>query len=109
MPIATVALPAMTIPSSTSTSNAVRNLDDSVAVSILSPAALTSTTITIQVEPTSTGTDWVTLQSGGSDVTISAVSKAIVVNPFPFRQLRVIGNASEAADRTFTVLRTVPV
>ena|SRR3990167_2980745 len=109
MAIATVTLPAMIILSGASTSNAVRHLDDAVAVSILSPDTLTSTTITVQVEPTSTGTDWVTLQSGGSDVVIEAVSKAIVVNPFPFRQLRVIGNAAEAADRTFTVLRTVPV
>ncbi len=109
MAIATVDLPPMIVPIGTSTSNALRNMDDTVAVSISAPGTLTSTTITIQVEPTSTGTAWVTLYSGGSPVVIEAVSVGIVINPFPYRQLRVVGSGAEAAARTFTVRRTVPI
>ncbi len=107
MAIATVASPALTIQSGTTSSNALVNLDDAIALAIFASTALTGT-VTVQVEPTSTGSAWSNLQSGGVDVTIAA-TKAIVLNPMPFKQLRLLSNASEGATRTFSVLRSMPV
>lgn len=109
MAVQTIDLPDLVIPNGTSTSNAVRSLDNAVAVSISSPAALTSTTITIQVEPTSTGTSFVTLLSGGTSVVIESVNVGIVINPFPYRQLRLTASAAEGAARTFRVRKTEPI
>jgi hypothetical protein len=89
------------------TSNAIGFFDDAWAISIYSPTTtFTSTYVTIQVEPTSTGTDFVTLQSGGSDVTLSS-GKAMVLSPLPFMQMRIVHDAAEAAERTFTVRKTI--
>ena len=107
MALAAPALPNLVFSSGGTTSNAVTNLDDSLAISLFAPSAL-SGTVTVQVEPTTTGTAFVTLQSGGVDVSIAA-SKAIVLNPVPFRQLRLSSSVAEAATRTFTAMRMMPV
>src|SRR5713101_2530813 len=99
-------MPNLTLTTASTVSNALSNLDDAIAIGIVAPTAVTGT-ITVQVEPTATGTAFVSLQSGGVDVTIAA-AKAIVINPFPFRQIRLITSATEAATRTFSVLRTMP-
>lgn len=106
MAFAYVQSPACIIPNGLSTSNVLSNLDDCWAIGLTAPATL-SGTITVEVEPTSTGIAFVTLQSGGLDVSIAA-SKAIVLSPFPFRQLRLVSTAAEGADRTFSVLRIMP-
>ena len=100
-----VDLPALIFSTASTTSNAVGGIDDALGLTIYSPATLTGT-ITVQVEPTSTGTSFVDLQSGGADVTIPA-SKATVLNPITWRQIRLITGTTEAAARTFTLTKGV--
>jgi hypothetical protein len=107
MPLQVVGLPALTFSTASTTSNAIGILDDSWGLTLYSPSALTGT-ITVQVEPTDTGTNFVDLQSGGVDVTLPA-GKATVINPIPFRQLRLITGTTEAAARTFTVTKSILV
>ena len=62
---------------------------------------------TVQVEPSSTGTSFVDLQSGGADVTVTA-SEALVLEPVPFGQLRFLatgttGTATIAVSGAFVV------
>jgi hypothetical protein len=99
---------AMTIPSGGSTSNAITDFDDAWGLTIYSPVTVTATMITVQVEPTSSGTSFVTLQSGGSDVTIPA-SRATVISPVPFKQMRVTSSSAEGQDDVFKVTRTIVV
>jgi hypothetical protein len=107
VPLAVTRMPDMVTTAGGTTSNAIGIFDDAWAISIYSPATtFTSTYVTIQVEPTSTGTDFVTLQSGGSDVTLSS-GAAMVISPLPFMQLRIVHDAAEAAARTFTVRKTI--
>ncbi len=107
----TVNLPTLTV--STNASGVSPGLgtvlDYSVAISILAPATLTTTSGgAVQVEPTDTGANWVTLLSGGNTVFVPQAS-AIVINPFPFRQIRLSSSATETAPRTFQLLATIPV
>jgi hypothetical protein len=89
------------------TSNAIGLFDDGWAISIYSPATtFTSTFVTIQVEPTSTGTDFVTLFSGDDPVLLSS-GAARVLSPLPFLQMRIVHDVAEAAERTFTVRKTI--
>jgi len=96
----------MTTTSGGTTSGVIRQFDDAWALTIYSPATLTSTSVTIDVEPTDTGTSFVTLQSGGSDVVMVA-GKATVISPVPFMQMRVVCGAAEGADRVFRVTKTI--
>lgn len=97
----------MVIVNASSYSNAISVFDDATALTIFSPASLTGT-VTIETEPSSTGTNFVTLQSGGTDVTLSA-GKATVLNKVGWRQMRLASNASEAAARPFPVTKAVNV
>ena len=106
MPLALRGMPTMTTTSGGTTSNVIRQFDDAWALTIYSPATLTSTSVTIDVEPTDTGTSFVTLQSGGSDVVMVA-GKATVISPVPFMQMRVVCGAAEGADRIFRVTKTI--
>lgn len=106
MPLALRGMPDMTVANGGTTSGVIRQFDDSWAITVYSPATLTSTSVTIDVEPTDTGTNFVTLQSGGSDVVIVA-GKATVISPVPFMQMRVVCGAAEGAARTFTVTKTI--
>lgn len=100
-------LPAMTVVSGSSYSNIISIFDDATALTIYSPATLTGA-VTIETEPTSTGTNFVTLQSGGTDVTLPA-GKATVLNKVGWRQMRLASAASEASARAFFVTKSVNV
>ena len=93
----------LTTDNAPSTANAVP-VDDAWALGMVAPSVLTGT-ITIQVEPSSSGTNFQTLQSAGTDVTITA-GKAIVISPFPYKQVTVASAAQEASPRTFTLTKT---
>ena len=107
MPLTVTGLPTLTIPNGLSTSNALKDFDDAFGIAIYSPATL-SGTVSVQVEPTSSGTSFVTLQSGGSDVTLPA-GKATILNPVPWKQMRLVSGAAEGADRSFAVTRALLV
>ena len=97
----------MTITSGQTASNAVTSCDDADTIVVYAPAALTGT-VTIQIEPTLTGTSFVDLQSGGTDVTIGAGNSTSITS-VGFRQLRGSSNAAEGADRVFPVTKQFPV
>ena len=102
----TVNLPSivLTTSGSPSTGNALTDLTDIYAISIIGPATLTGT-VSIQVEPTSSGTTYATLQSGGVDVTVAA-ARAIVIAPFPYKQITLVSTATEDSPRTFRLAKT---
>lgn len=85
-------LTAFTFTGTSTTSNAIGDFDDCRSVSI-SIITTTGTTFTVQVEPTPTGTDFMDLQSGGADVTVTA-SEGLVIEPVPFRQMRLLATAA---------------
>lgn len=68
---------------------------------IYAPATLPET-VTVQIEPTKTGTAFCTLLSGASDITVPA-GKAVIIMETPFAQLRVVAGANVGADRVFQV------
>ena len=105
MALVLVGMPSMVVPIATSTSNAIRQFDDAFAITLYSPT-LTSTTVQVMVEPTSTGSNWVVLQSGGTDVNIESL-KGTVISPAAFLQMRIETGGAEAAARTFTVTKTI--
>lgn len=98
-----VNLPDLTISNAGTTSNAIGSIDDAEAIVIYAPATLTGT-VTVQVEPTETGTAWVDLTSGGSDVTIAA-GNSVTITEGGFRQLRLSSSAAEGAARVFSVTK----
>jgi hypothetical protein len=69
-------------------------------IGILNPATLTGT-VTVEVCDSATGT-FRTLQSNGVDVTL-AVTKAVVLDPFPFSFMRIHSGSAEAAARSFII------
>src|SRR5258706_14352330 len=99
-------MPSMVVANGGTTSGVIRQFDDAWALTIYSPATLTSTSVTIDVEPTDTGTSFVTLQSGGSDVVMVA-GKATGISPVPFMQMRVVCGAAAGGARTFRVTKTI--
>lgn len=105
MPLALVGMPNMTTTSGGTTSSLIRQFDDAWALTIYSPV-VTSTSVTIEVEPTSTGASFVTLQSGGTDVVIAG-EKATVLSPVPFLQMRMVSSGVEGAERIFRVTKTI--
>ena len=107
MPLIVVGLTTLTIPNAASTSNAIATLDDAFGLTVYGPTAVTSTAITIQVNPSETSTSgWVDLQSAGTDVTLPA-AKATVISPITFRQMRLVASGLEAASRAFPVTKSV--
>ena len=103
----------MAAPNTTLTIAAGATLSDSVAIAngirclgVDAPATLTGT-ITVQVEPTSTGAAWATLTSQGSNVTVPAGS-SVSIFPITFGQIRLSSSAGEAAARSFTVTQPPP-
>lgn len=99
-----------TIASSGNTSNVIAvdsvsldSLAGAAGVCIYAPAALTGT---ITVEVSVDGTTFVTLQSGGADVSIGA-GKAITLTEISFRHVRLKSSGSEAAQRVFSVSKLV--
>lgn len=106
MALTVTGLPSMLTTAGGTTSNAVGHLDDAWGLTIYAPATLTSTSVLVEVEPSSTGTNFVALQSGGADVTFVA-GKATVISPVPFRQIRVVCGAAEGGARTFTLTKAI--
>ena len=108
MPLTVVGLPNLVIPSSQA-SNAVGLLDDAWGLTIYAPAAITSTSgVAVQIEPTETGTNFLTLQSGGADVYV-VQGRATVISPVPFKQIRMLSSVTEATDRIFTLTKAILV
>lgn len=105
MPLIVRGLPSMTL-TADSTSNAVGLIDDAWGLTIAAPASLTASQVTVKVELTTTGTSFVTLQSGGTDVTLTA-GTATVISPVPFRQIRISSTATETA--TFRLSKAILV
>ena len=99
---------SLTIPSGGSTSNAIVDFDDAWGLTIYSPVTVTASQCYVQVEPSSSGTTFVTLQSGGSDVFMEA-AKALVISPVPFKQMRITSSATEGQTDVFRVTRTIAV
>jgi len=87
-------------------SNPVGAIDDAWGLTVISPPSLTASQVSVQVELTDTGTSFVTLQSGGVDVTLVA-NKATVISPVPFRQIQISSTASETA--TFQLSKAILV
>lgn len=71
------------------------------SITIEAPDTLTGT-VTVQVSGERSGTDFTTLQSDGSDITIAA-SDAITIDPITAMQLRLHSGSAETGDRTFRV------
>lgn len=101
-------LPTLQIVSGSSYSQAISIFDDATALTLFTPATMTSTGLTIEVEPTSTGTNFVTLQSGGSDIVLPP-GKATIINKVGWRQMRVGSLVTEAAGRSVPVTKSVNV
>ena len=104
MPLRTVALDNLVIANSGTTSNALtaNDLKFVEGVTIFGPSALTGTA-TVQVSYD--GTNFLALQSGGADVTVTA-AKALSINPLAAKGLRVVSGSAEGAERTMRVLAT---
>ena len=101
-------LPPLIVVSGSSYSNAISIFDDATALTVYTPATLTSTGLYVEVEPTATGTNFVTLQSGGVDVNLPP-GKATVFNKVGWRQMRLAAPATETAARTCPVTKAVTV
>jgi len=102
------ALPPMIVVSGSSYSNIISIFDDATALTIFTPATITSTGFFIEVEPTTTGTNFVTLQSGGTDVSLPP-GKATVINKVGWNQMRLAAPATEGGARTCPVTKSVNV
>lgn len=74
-------------------------LDHAVTITVQAPAVLTGTA---KPEISVDGTNWVTLQSAGADVSLPA-GKATVLPPFTARDFRIVSGSAEGADRAFLV------
>ena len=108
MPLVVVNHQSMTILTGVSTSNAIADFDDAYGLTVYSPATVTATGVNVEVCPSSSGTDFVALQSGGSDVVLPA-SRATVISPVPFKQMRITSPAVEGQNDVFTVTRVIVV
>lgn len=109
MPLAVVGLPNAVIANGGTVSNAIRQFDDAWGLTIYAPATITSTSgVQVQVEPTSTGTNFVILQSGGVDV-FAPQARATVISPVPFMQLRLVSSVAEGQTDTFVITKAILV
>ena len=100
-------LQSLSITSGNSSSLGVSLIDDAYGISIMAPATLTASQVTIQVAMSSIQAA-VTLLSGGTAVTMAA-GQGLVISPLPYRWLYVLSTAAEAAARTFPVGKVVIV
>jgi hypothetical protein len=104
--LAIISLPSCVTTAAATLSSPVRTIDDAFGLTIYAPLTLSSTSNTVLVEPTSTGNNFVILQSGGVDVIFEA-GKATVISPVTFRQIKISGNTPETGDRTFVLTKAV--
>ena len=107
MPLTVAKLPSLVVTTS-GVSNAVGILDDAYGLTLYVTTTFTSTAVSVEVEPTDTGTNFVTLQSGGSNVVISS-GTATVISPVPFRQLRLATNTNEDSAKTVLLTKAILV
>ena len=103
MALSIASLPSLVVTTSGS-SNAVGLIDDAYGITLYVTTTFTSTSVTVQVEPTDTGTNFVILQSGGSNVVITS-GTATVISPVPFRQIRLATNTNEATEKTVVLTK----
>lgn len=69
-------------------------------LTLTAPEVLTGT-VTVQVQATRSGVDpWVTLQSSGVDVEVTA-GKSVTISPISAARLRLVSSVAEGADRLF--------
>lgn len=101
-----VNLPTLVIANGGTESDALdyQDLRHVESLTIFGPSALTGVA-TVEVAPTRTpvAADWVALQSGGADVTITA-DKATTIHPGVAQALRIVSSAAEGAERSFPVI-----
>ena len=71
------------------------------SLTIHGPSALTGTA-TLQSLDAVGGSAWTPVQSGGSDVTVTA-AKALVLTEVPFGTIRILSGSAESAERKFPV------
>ncbi len=71
------------------------------SIAIHGPSALTGTA-TLQAADDVAESAFIPVQSGGSDVTITAV-KTLTLTETPFGTLRIVSGSAEGAERTFPV------
>ena len=92
----TINLPTQTLTTSAQTSSGLGGLDSTIALGLITLSTITSTMgVQVQVEQTSSGSNWAVLLSGGNTVYITS-GNAIVINPFPYKQLRFGSSVTEA-------------
>lgn len=108
----TVLAGVMTVPSAggaTTTSNVLdfTVIGDAEDICIHGPAALSgAASAVLEVSPN--GTVWTTLQSGGSDVAMPVVGKAIVLDALAFMYARIKTNAAVTTqDSSWTVVKRI--
>jgi len=104
MPLIVRQMPTMSF-SANSTTGSITLLDDAWALSIVSPT-VTASAVTVQVEISSSGSNWQPLYSGGAVVTMGS-GQTLVISPVPFQQLRIVSSNTETA--TFTAAKTILV
>lgn len=108
MPYTVVTLPSLTLLSGASTSSVLKDIGDFYALQIVGSTVMTSTSCNIQVENTSSGTTFFTLQSAGVDVEIFA-NKVCVLHPITFKQVRIVSPGAEGQNDTFRAAASMQV
>jgi hypothetical protein len=106
--VTVVRMPDLVMTSGTAVSQAMAIFDDAKSITIYAPGTITSTSVLVEIEPSSTGSAWVVLQSGAIDVEIPA-GKGTVFMPGAWPQLRLHGNTNEAVTRRFPVTKVIEV
>lgn len=87
-------LPTITFSSGATNSPAIGGFSDCLGIGLFNSSNSTGT-VTVQVEPTDTGTAFLDHQSGGADITMTA-SESATISPVTFRQLRLRGTTVNA-------------
>src|ERR1043165_8168243 len=97
--------PDLVINLNSTVSQTITLIEDAYGLSITAPPNLDSSTISVAVAgSTASGANLSVLQSGGTDVTLSA-GKALVITPVPFKQLQLQAFKTETAQRNFNVAK----
>ena len=100
-----VPLPDLVIATGATDSPAIGigDLHDAEAIGFQAPSTVDGT-VTLEVEMSPTGTNFSTLRTGGSDITLTA-SKADVITEVTFARIRVHQSVAAAATRTYKVCK----
>lgn len=114
MPYTVVDLPNMTTTAAGTNSSVITLLDDAAVIAIQMTTTTTSgaNIATVQVELTSTGTNFAPLSyetSGASAVTVSSSQPVIISNRTGFRQIRMAATGAMASGLTFQAVKQILV